>query len=58
MIRDIKCQNCLNKIGINQNGTIVLDTKKTNTAIQALDNDSSLLTLQCDKCSCLIQLKV
>lgn len=58
MIRIIKCQNCIEELGqIDDVGTITINPQKCETICQGLDEHHSLITFQCPKCGCLLQVK-
>lgn len=61
--RNIRCQHCnetLAHVKINEEGGKEVSYKPSEVQgfSQELDKDSSLITFQCPKCGCMLQIKI
>lgn len=57
-MRLIRCQNCIEDLGqIDVDGCITIDPQRCETICQEIDEHHTLVTFQCPKCGCLLQVK-
>lgn len=53
----IKCQNCKKVLGTNYNDVITYNPSIVQSVVQELTKDTTLITMQCPGCGCLVQIK-
>ena len=54
----VNCQNCGQHLGTkSKEDTFIYSPSQCDSLSQGLDPDSTLVTLQCPKCDCLVQIK-